>query len=162
MKIINSIFCDDIRNEEGNKLSLMGVYEDKIIFSVTPDQKDIWPRPFSFAVFLRVLMEHGDSEKNITKMVFSVGQEGRKQTFPVANVPSEQLEAGQRLTFAVKLVNHQLYSKSPLTADITFFNSNDDVVLIISPELSPQFEEIVVGDPIKMHNTKIRERVTKK
>ena len=140
----------------------MGVYDDKIIFTVTPDQKDIWPRPFSFAVFLRVLMEPDDSKKHITKMYFSVGQEGRKQTFPPANVPSEQLEAGQRLTFAVKLVNHLLYSNSPLTADITFLDNNNNVVLTISPDPPPQIEEIVIGDPIKTHNTEIRERVNKK
>lgn len=33
MKLINALFCDDIRFEAGNKLSLMGLYCDKIIYS---------------------------------------------------------------------------------------------------------------------------------
>ncbi|KJR97180.1 MAG: hypothetical protein VR65_24840 [Desulfobulbaceae bacterium BRH_c16a] len=149
MKIINSIFCDDIRNEEGNKISLMGVYDDKIIFSITPDHKDTWPRPFSFAVFLRVLIEKGDSEKGIDKMVFSVGQEGRKQDFPVAKVPPQQLQEGQRLTFAVKLINHLLYSKSPIMADVTFLNRKDEKLFTICPDFQLSIEENVIGDPIK-------------
>ena len=38
MKLIDVIFCDDIRKEANNKYSLMGLYNDKIIFKLpTPN-----------------------------------------------------------------------------------------------------------------------------
>ncbi len=35
-RIATSIFCDDIRQEIGNKLSLMGIYAEEIIFPAPP------------------------------------------------------------------------------------------------------------------------------
>src|SRR5438067_737624 len=32
----NCIFCDDIRSETGNKVSLMGIYDSDIIFTAPP------------------------------------------------------------------------------------------------------------------------------
>jgi len=41
MKITSFIVCDDIRNEAGNKISLMGVYNKKIIF--IKSKSSTWP-----------------------------------------------------------------------------------------------------------------------
>ena len=39
MKLIDAIFCDDIRKELNNKLSLMGFYSDKMILNIDRENK---------------------------------------------------------------------------------------------------------------------------
>ena len=54
-RVANAIFCDDIRVELGNKLSLMGVYASDILFPVAP--------PFTFPKFgvvAWIIMEKDD------------------------------------------------------------------------------------------------------
>src|SRR5947209_13397450 len=35
-RVANCIFCDDIRSEVGNKVSLMGLYSTDILFTIPP------------------------------------------------------------------------------------------------------------------------------
>jgi hypothetical protein len=62
MKIIDAIFCEDIRFELNNKLSLMGLYGDQIIFqsggSVGTDTQ--WPIATTLALLLRFKMEKNE------------------------------------------------------------------------------------------------------
>lgn len=144
MKIINFIICDDIRQEQGNKVSLMGVYDDKIMFSVAPDQVDAWPKPFSFAVFLRAVIEADDLSRGIKKMSFSVGQEGNKQTFPPADIPPEHLTVNGKLMCVVKINNYQL-TKAPLTSDIIFFDEKGKELFSVTPDFPVEIDEAVVN-----------------
>lgn len=54
MKLYDIIFCDDIRYEINNKLSLMGLYNDKIVFRT--DQKQLPPR-IKLSALLRFKLE---------------------------------------------------------------------------------------------------------
>ncbi len=58
MKLTDFILCDDIRQERGDKLSLMGVFTDNITLQVPTHT----PRPFGFKLmaFFRVLIEAAD------------------------------------------------------------------------------------------------------
>jgi hypothetical protein len=51
MKVTDFIIAEDIRYENGNKLSIMGIYNDEITVSLPDDQ---WPIPFKFAVYIRI------------------------------------------------------------------------------------------------------------
>ena len=55
MKIIDQIFCDDIRFEQHNKISLMGLYNDRIMFKIPPEKSTNikWPIPIRLSLFLR-------------------------------------------------------------------------------------------------------------
>ena len=57
MKLLNFIICDDIRNELGNKHSLMGVYDDSIEFQVTPDNQNTWPKSLKVGIYAKVKTE---------------------------------------------------------------------------------------------------------
>lgn len=52
MKINSLIICDDIRSEVGNKKSLMGVYTKELLFTVTAEEMDIWPRDLILGMML--------------------------------------------------------------------------------------------------------------
>lgn len=62
MKIIDAIFCEDIRFELNNKLSLMGLYSEQIIFqSNNNTSREIqWPIAATLALLLRFKMEKND------------------------------------------------------------------------------------------------------
>ena len=54
MKLQTFIVCDDIRNEIGQKHSLIGVYDDRILFNVTPDKKNTWPKQMKLGIFAKI------------------------------------------------------------------------------------------------------------
>lgn len=80
MKLLDAIFCDDIRYEMNNKFSLMGLYNDRIIFHSSNSSDIKWPLSMKLAVLLRFMLEETDerpdrfefeyflNEKSIIKM----------------------------------------------------------------------------------------------
>ena len=68
MKLIDIIFCDDIRNEVNNKTSLMGLYNDRIIIHTQPDKAISWPVPMRLAVYLRFAL--GDKDLHPEQFIF--------------------------------------------------------------------------------------------
>ncbi len=56
IRISSLLFCDDVRNEEGKKLSLMGLYNEKIVFEAPPGQELKWPLSARLATFIRLEM----------------------------------------------------------------------------------------------------------
>jgi hypothetical protein len=60
MEILDFIVCDDIRREMGNKHTIVGVYNDRIVFSSRPDFK--WGIRKSLGFFLKFQKEAGDPD----------------------------------------------------------------------------------------------------
>ena len=60
MKVLDFILCEDIRKEEGNKSSLMGVFGHSVTFTVMPES----PRPIAWrlGIFIRVVLEENDQQ----------------------------------------------------------------------------------------------------
>lgn len=59
MKILDFILCDDIRKEVSNKHTLIGVYDDKMIFQVPNLGEDKWPKRIKLGLFIRVKLDEG-------------------------------------------------------------------------------------------------------
>ncbi len=53
MKIVDFIVCDDVRQELGNKVSLMGIFSDAIVLQ----QEVAWPIRMNLSVFTRLELE---------------------------------------------------------------------------------------------------------
>jgi hypothetical protein len=62
MKLNCFLICDDIRNELGNKQSLMGVYDDVINFSVSRADIGKWPKVIRLGIYIKLGFE-SESEK---------------------------------------------------------------------------------------------------
>jgi hypothetical protein len=60
MKFLDAIFCDDIRQELNNKLSLMGLYNDRMVLNINNENKITWPQPINLSALLRFSLD----EKN--------------------------------------------------------------------------------------------------
>jgi len=69
MKIETAILCENIRQEIGNKLSLMGVYDSSIIFKVK--EANVWPKKKSIALYAKLKAEEDEdlSKISIIKVV---------------------------------------------------------------------------------------------
>ncbi len=55
MKLIDFIICDDIRQEVGGKVTLVGVYEDRIMINTPSPDAVRWPVPLRLGFFIRLL-----------------------------------------------------------------------------------------------------------
>ena len=72
MKLVDFIICDDIRNELGNKHSLIGVYGESIQFKVPPVEKGKWPKVLKIAFFIRIKLEKDDDITKLNKFKLNV------------------------------------------------------------------------------------------
>jgi len=73
MKFIDFIIAEDIRFETGNKVSVMGVYNEVIGLNLQGDIN--WPIPFRFGVFVRLDTE--DCHDIPSKFVLTVDHDDK-------------------------------------------------------------------------------------
>jgi hypothetical protein len=68
MKLLDFLVCDDIRHEQGDKLSFMGVFGDSIRVNVPVGA----PKPISLrlSIFLRFMIEDADTLPDSCKVIF--------------------------------------------------------------------------------------------
>ncbi|WP_131778373.1 hypothetical protein [Legionella bozemanae] len=64
MKLLDTLFCEDIRFEQNNKLSLMGLYSDQIVF-ILNETEIKWPISTNLALLLRFKKEHNEKLPNL-------------------------------------------------------------------------------------------------
>jgi len=55
MRLIDFIICDDIRQEIGGKVTLVGVYEDRIMINAPSAEALRWPVRLRLGFFIRLL-----------------------------------------------------------------------------------------------------------
>jgi hypothetical protein len=67
MKLNCFLICDDIRNEVGNKISLMGLYSNGINFNVTPLQSGKWPKSLKLSIYIRLDIENDSDKRDARK-----------------------------------------------------------------------------------------------
>lgn len=64
MKFLDAIFCDDIRQEINNKLSLMGLYNDQMVLNSNNENEITWPQPINLSALLRFSFENEKERPN--------------------------------------------------------------------------------------------------
>lgn len=62
MKFIDILFCDDIRIEVNNKVSLMGLYNDRIVFHSYEKKITEWPIKMDLAILIRLIINDKDKK----------------------------------------------------------------------------------------------------
>ncbi len=104
MKIIDAIFCEDIRFELNNKLSLMGLYGDQIIFQANGNASTEiqWPIATTLALLLRFKME--ENEKYPDRFIFEYLFENR----PLININGQINMDKNQSTISIALLTPQL------------------------------------------------------
>lgn len=130
MKLIDTLFCDDIRFEVNNKSSLMGLYNDRIKFNLGNAEVK-WPLPIKLCLLLRFELESTDpypdtfefeyllNGKNIFKINGKIqADESQAYINFVLTVEGLPLELGH-LGFSIKLyANNDLSFETQITKAI--------------------------------------------
>ena len=96
MKLVDALFCDDIRHEANNKVSLMGLYNDRIVVHLDNSTEPKWPLPINLSTLLRFSLEDTEkcpvqftfeyllNEKTIVKIDGGVNLDTAKRIFTLA------------------------------------------------------------------------------
>ena len=74
MKLKDFLFCEDVRNEIHGKLSLMGLYDDRITIRPLPEQTISWPIPLSLAIILRFQISSKDEKPDSFELEFFMNE----------------------------------------------------------------------------------------
>ena len=119
MKLIDFIVCDDVRQEIGNKFTLIGVYDRDIRIQTKDPSALTWPLPTNLALFFRVQLEPSDSgldtfelsvthdEKELAKIQGGVASINRDKAITInARMPGFPLPGPGLLKFQLKFSDH--------------------------------------------------------
>jgi hypothetical protein len=93
MKLSHFIFCDDIRHEKNNKLSLMGLYNDSIIIQSRDKNKIKWPIQMILALALRFQIDVGDERPDNFKLEYFINKKSVIKIQGQVNIATASLSA---------------------------------------------------------------------
>lgn len=88
MQLANFIFCDDIRYEKNNKLSLMGLYNDSIIIQSSNKDRIKWPIQMVLALVLRFRMDADDKKPDNFELEYFINKKSIAKIQGQANIPA--------------------------------------------------------------------------
>jgi hypothetical protein len=147
MKLINFIICDDIRQEVGNKLSLMGVYSDSINFQSVADKDGQWPRTKRIGLYVLIETEEREQLKDIQSFEIEIDYNGEVQKIGGSDVPPPNLKTQKGV--AIQAIFERFKFKEPGTIcfSIQFFNKNGEKLFDARSPNPLKVEETIL--PIK-------------
>lgn len=120
MKFLDAIFCDDVRQELNNKLSLMGLYNDRMVLNINKENEITWPQPINLSALLRFSIDEKKerpssfefeyllNKKNIIKIngELNISANDKSQFQLILNGIGIPLEPGN-LGFSIKLYSQK-------------------------------------------------------
>jgi len=142
MKLQTFIVCDDIRTEIGKKHSLIGVYDDRILFNVTPDKKNTWPKQMKLGIFAKISFEE------LMPKSFSFKMKYNENDVPLGEGSLNIKESEKNKNkFIVAIVNNNFLFDQPGKIKFTFvfFDESKKDIGSVSPDFELEVEELVVG-----------------
>lgn len=96
MKITDFIICDDVRQEIGNKFTLVGVYDTDVRIQTPSPESLTWPLPVNLAIYSRLQLEPKDEgldtfemvitqdEKELARLQGKINIQHRDRAFPIS------------------------------------------------------------------------------
>lgn len=141
MKLVNFIVCDDIRNEVGNKVSLMGIYDNAITFHVPKEKADKWPKRIRLAFYTKIKFTDPHTKENVNSFTLRM----------VTTNNEEQLLSGiltQKKSdiLSIALVKEGLTFKFPGTYEfyIDFFDQVKQKIETLKPDYTIDVNESLI------------------
>jgi len=137
MKLIDFIVCDDIRQEIGNKTTLIGVYDETLLFPVQKLSDDKWPKTIKLGFFMRIKIHETDEIPDEFSLEFIMN----KKVFAKAAANITTSERPKYMVFALVNNNFQIPNPDPLMFTLKLFKNKTllfedalDYVLQVSVE----------------------------
>jgi len=131
MKLVDFIVCDDIRQEVGGKVTLVGVYEDRLMINAPDPDAVRWPVKLKLGFFIRLLNDGSAPAMDN----FDLQVQCDKKTICRLSGPLKIKK--QRGLMNLFFVNSAVRFPSEGTLSVTLlFKKSDDVVYEIKPDLN--------------------------
>ena len=141
MKLLDFIICDDIRNEIGNKHSLMGVYDDSIEFHVTPDKQNTWPKLLRIGIYAKVKTEDNEEVFNF-KIRKKYNQTETVLLDRNLNLPKNKTSKKINIAFVHSAFKFE--NPGNFTIFLDFYNQKKELIATLSPEFVINVKEKVI------------------
>jgi hypothetical protein len=123
MKIDLLILCDDIRQEAGNKSSLMGIYDDEIQFASIPGQPS-WPKGMRLAFYIKFSFNSEEEIKRITSFNLKTRFNETENLLVTGEIPKNNLLKNKRMKIAFIHNNFIFPNKGNLEILLEFYDVN--------------------------------------
>jgi hypothetical protein len=141
MKITSFIVCDDIRNEAGNKISLMGIYNEKIIF--VKSKSSTWPRVLRIGIFSEAKFIKEPTPSFFELEVIYDKKEISKARGDIVEIKSSNNKL-VRIHFVIPAITFK--NEGIMKFKISFFDKDKKLIKSISPDREISVEEQSIED----------------
>lgn len=146
MKLIDFIICDDIRQETGGKLTLVGVYADRLIVHPPSGAEVSWPITMKLGFFFRFFNDRALTSDSFTvDILFNKSERLQQIKGNGKIVPDKKL-------INIFFVNNSftIPSYGVLTARIVFMQGGEEVYTV-----SPDMRFMISAVPQKQQTTTV-------
>lgn len=130
MRLLDFLVCDDIRHEYGNKITLVGLYNEVIELQGSGGADIQWPLMFRLGVYVRLLPEARDLEINNFELDFLF--EGKMHSKAQGQVIIK--EAGRSLLITL-IANPFPVPQPGLLTFVLRFKNKETMICEIRPDL---------------------------
>lgn len=144
MKITSFLVCEDIRNEVGNKHSLIGVLGNSLEFRVTPENKNRWPKRMKLGVFVGMKREGTDKENEIVGFAIKIDYNGMPSELGKGIFNTKDIPKANHISLAVVFNNFAFQESGEIRFTLDFLNSQNEIVETIPLDYILKVSETVV------------------
>ena len=139
MNLIDFIVCDDIRQEIGNKQTLVGVYGNSIEFTTTGSDVGKWPKGMRIGFYIRIRLDRGESQPDSFKLIRTFNDE--EVELGAGNISGP--EATEATTLSISLVhpNVGFPGEGEFAFKLSFFKQGE-IIFDIAPVATLRIKEI--------------------
>ena len=134
MKFETFLICDDIRTEVNNKVSLIGVYDDQILFLPQNGNKIIWPRQIQIGAYGKIKIETSDDLERISNVRISLFFNQSETEVLTAPFPVEIKISRNSIKFNFVVPNFIFSEPGQLKLSIAFLDREGNLISKLSPE----------------------------
>jgi hypothetical protein len=141
MKFESFLICDDIRTEINNKVSLIGVYDDRIVFLPKEGELVTWPNQMQIGIYAKLKFELADDLEMIKFFNFKVCFNNSEIELAKGDFPLEKISKVPIMKISVVYPNFTFSEKGTFTIRLEFLDKNEMIIYTISPENSIQITD---------------------
>jgi hypothetical protein len=133
MKFVTFLICDDIRTEVNNKVSLIGVYDDQILF-LPLKGNTLWPRQTQIGAYGKIKIETSDDLEKISNVRISLLFNHTETEVLTAPFPVEIKISRNPIKFNFVVPNFIFSEPGHLKLSIDFLDREGNLISKLSPE----------------------------
>lgn len=137
MKIINCIFCEDVRAEVGGKSSLMGVHGNTIVLQVHKDNRD--KLTIRLGVFITMTFDDTKHDNDITHIKFNLNNGETSLAIGDGPLPSPEERVGKQLTLTAVSSQFPVDIDHELNVVIDLFDNKHELIKSVPTDTPAKF-----------------------